>query len=166
MNRSWQVTVALMALTAFAAGPAPAAPPRGYSAGPTPLFGSPGAYAPSQYSYPAPGVYGSTVFQPFAVPPLSARSYNVPLPPPNWRAELTARVTVRLPADATLWVDGKPTKQTGAVREFVTPPVLRAGQTYRYTFRAEWSEDGRTVSRERPADVRAAGAVTLDFGTP
>jgi uncharacterized protein (TIGR03000 family) len=166
MTCSWLVRFVLLTLTLVASSVA-AAPPGGYSAGPAPLFGSPGAYAPSQYSYPAPGVYGSTVFQPFAVTPLSAApSYNVPLPPPNWRAELTARVTVHVPADAKLWVDGKPTKQTGGVREFVTPPVLRAGPTYQYTFRAEWAEAGRTVVRERPVAVRAAGSADVDFTKP
>ena len=157
----------LLTLTTVAAGLATAAPPRGYWAGPTPLFGSPGAYFPSQYTYPAPGVYGSTVFRPFAIPPLSpSPSYNVPLPPPGWRDELTARVTIRIPADAKLWVDGKPTKQAGPVREFVTPPVLRAAQNYQYTFRAEWAEDGRTVSRVQPVTVRATEAVTVDFSKP
>ena len=140
-----------------------AAPP----AGPPPLFGSPGSVGSPQFSYPAPGVYGSTVFQPFAVPSLTGSpTYNVPLPPPGWRDELTAQITVRVPADAKLWVDGKPTKQAGAVREFVTPPVLRAGQTYRYHFRAEWSEDGRTVSRDRPVEVQATRSVTVDFAKP
>jgi uncharacterized protein (TIGR03000 family) len=160
------VRFALVTLT-LAASPVAAAPPGGYSAGPAPLFGSPGAYGPSQFSYPAPGVYGSTVFQPFAMPSLSSGlSYNVPLPPPNWRTELTARVTVHLPTDAKLWVDGKPTKQTGAVREFVTPPVLRAGPTYQYPFRAVWAVDGRTVVRERPVAVRAAGSADVDFMKP
>jgi uncharacterized protein (TIGR03000 family) len=162
-----RLVLGLLSLTSVVAGSALAAPPRGFSAGPTPLFGSPGAYAPSQFIYPAPGVYGSTVFRPFAVPPLSiSPSYNVPLPPAGWRDELTARVTVHLPADAKLWVDGKPTKQTGAVREFVTPPVLRAAQNYQYTFRAEWAQDGRAMSRERSVTVRATEAVTVDFSKP
>jgi len=121
----------------------------------------------AQFSYPAPGVYGSTVFQPFAMPSLAGSpSYNVPLPPTNWRDDLTARVTVHLRADARLWVDGKQTKQTGPVREFVTPAVLRPGQTYQYTFRAEWTEGGRTVTRERPVAVRATGTVDVDFAKP
>jgi uncharacterized protein (TIGR03000 family) len=113
-------------------------------------------------------VYGSTVFQPFAMPSLAGSSpaYNLPLPPPNWRDEVTAKVTVRLPADAKLWVDGQPTKQTGAVRQFVTPPVLRPGQPYQYKFRAEWAENGVPVSRERTVAVSAAKAVDVDFAKP
>ena len=84
----------------------------------------------------------------------------------DWPAVAAARVTVKLPADAKLWVDGKPTKQTGPVREFVTPPVLRAGLTYRYTFRAVWSQDGQNITRERPVLVQATGSANVDFTTP
>src|SRR5256885_12981359 len=98
------------------------------------------------------------------MPSLSgAAGYNVPPPPDEWPAVAAARITVRLPAEAKLWVDGRPTKQTGPVREFVTPPVLRAGWTYRYTFRAGWAQDGRAVVRERPVPVRATGASEVDF---
>jgi uncharacterized protein (TIGR03000 family) len=163
MVRSRLVLIALAALV----GPVLAAPPPGPAAGPPPLFGSPGSVGSPQVSYPAPGVYGSTVFQPFAMPSLSSSpGYNVPLPPPNWRDDFAAKVTVRLPADAKLWVDGKPTKQTGPVREFVTPPVLRPGQAYQYTFKAEWTDGGKTVTRERPVAVRATAAVAVDFAKP
>jgi uncharacterized protein (TIGR03000 family) len=145
-----------------------AAPPAGFTPGPNPIFGSPGPYNPGQFSYPAPGTYGSTTFAPFSVPPLSnsVTPYNVPVPPPEWPAVAAARVTIRLPSDAKLWVDGKPTKQTGPVREFVTPPVLRAGLTYQYTFRAEWTHDGQPVIRERPVAVRATGSTDVDFAKP
>jgi uncharacterized protein (TIGR03000 family) len=149
------------------AGSAGASPPAGASVGPTPYFGSPGTFGPTQFSYPAPGAYGSTSFNPFTVPSLSSAwsPYNVAMPD-EWPAVAAARVTVRLPADAKLWVDGKSTKQTGAVREFVTPPVLRAGVTYRYQFRAEWTHDDKTVTRDLPAYVRATGSADIDFTKP
>jgi uncharacterized protein (TIGR03000 family) len=108
------------------------------------------------------------VFTPNAVPSLSSAvpAYNVPRPPAEWPAVASARVTVRVPADAQLWVDGTLMKPTGPVREFVTPPVLRAGLTYQYTFRAEWTRDGKTVVRQRPVVVRATGAVDVDFMAP
>lgn len=159
MVRFRLVPFVFAALTGLSAA---AAPP----AGPPPLAGSPAAVGNPQVSYPAPGVYGSTVFQPFAMPALSSSGYNVPLPPPEWRNDFIAKVTIRLPADAKLWVDGKPTKQTGAVREFVTPPVLLPGQAYQYTFKAEWKQDGKTVARERPVVVRGTAKVDLDFAKP
>jgi uncharacterized protein (TIGR03000 family) len=167
MIRVQVIRVANTILAALAAGPALAAPPPGYSAGPNPIFGSPGAYGPAQYSYPAPGVYGSTVFAPNRVPSLSTGwpPYDVPLST-EYPAVATAKVNVRLPADAKLWVDGKPTKQTGPIRSFVTPPVLRAGLTYQYSFRAEWTRDGQTVTRERTVPVKATGSFDVDFNTP
>jgi len=167
MTRSRSVVFVLATLAALEVDRAPAAPP-GPAVGPAPLFGSPAAVGSPQFSYPAPGIYGSTVFQPFAMPSLSGSgpAYNVPLPPANWRDEVTGKVTVRLPADAKLWVDGRPTKQTGAVREFVTPPVLRPGQTYQYTFRAEWAENGRRVARERAVAVAAARGGDVDLTKP
>jgi uncharacterized protein (TIGR03000 family) len=149
------------------AGPALAAPPPGFSGGPNPYAGSPGAYTANQFSYPAPGVYGSINFNPFAVPSLSSAGspYNVTLPY-EWPSVAAARVTVRLPANARLFVNGQPTQQTGTVREFVTPSILRARLTYRYDFRAEWSQDGRVVARDLPAFVRGTGSTEVDFTKP
>lgn len=160
MNRLCAIPLILPPLGVFA-GSAIAAPP---PAGASPYFGSPGAYGSTQFSYPAPGVYGSTYFNPNSIPPLSSAwpAYNV-TPAQEWPAVAAAHVTVRLPADARLWVNGKATKQSGPVREFVTPPVLRAGLTYRYDFRAEWNEGGQVVVRDLPALVAATGSTEIDF---
>jgi uncharacterized protein (TIGR03000 family) len=168
MSRICLTGFVLAWLTGGGVGPLAAAPPPGYSPGPNPIFGLPGAYNPAQYSYPAPGVYGGTVFKPFAMPTLSTGvpAYNVPPPPAEWPAVTSARVTVRVPAEAKLWVDGKLRKPTWPARDFVTPPVLRAGLTYQYTFRAEWTRDGRPVTRERPVTVRATGSTDVDFTKP
>jgi uncharacterized protein (TIGR03000 family) len=56
-----------------------------------------------------------------------------------------ATLVVRLPADARLTVDGEPTRATGAVRRFASPP-LAAGQRYHYELRAEVVRAGRTRS--------------------
>lgn len=54
-----------------------------------------------------------------------------------------ARVTVRLPADARLFVDNVVCPLTSDVRSFVTP-ALQPGQKYYYTIRAEVVRDGQT----------------------
>lgn len=166
MNRLCQVCIGLAVLVASTSSLV-GAPPQNFSAGPNPYFGSPGAYGPGQWSYPAPGTYGSTNFNPFGIAPLSstAPAYNVTIPD-EWPAVASARISVHLPAEAVLWVDGKPTKKTGPVREFITPPVLRAGLTYRYLFRAEWHENGQTVTKELPAYVRATGSTDVQFTSP
>jgi len=167
MNYLRRVSLVLAWFTAGIAAPVVAAPPPAYSPGPNPFFGSPGAYSPNRYTYPAPGVYGSTVFAPFGPPALSTGGpvYNVPLPPAEFPAVAVAHVTVRVPADAKLWANGVLMKLPGPTRAFVTP-LLQAGFTYPYTFRAEWNADGRTVTRERRAVVGATGSTIVDFTTP
>ncbi len=54
-----------------------------------------------------------------------------------------ARVTVKLPADARLYVDGVPCPLTSATRSFDTPE-LDAGRSYYYTLKAEVVRDGET----------------------
>jgi uncharacterized protein (TIGR03000 family) len=73
-----------------------------------------------------------------------------------------ARVTVRLPADARLLVDGTPCPLTSGERTFLTPP-LEAGRGYYYTLTAEVVRDGQARSRSRRIDVEAGKEVTVEF---
>ena len=71
-------------------------------------------------------------------------------------------VTVRLPANAELFAEGRRLNQTGERRRFVTPP-LAAGADYRYTFRVEYVRNGETISRTKPVTIRAGATATLEF---
>src|SRR5262245_25751051 len=51
--------------------------------------------------------------------------------------ELPARIRVRLPANAELVINGKPTTSTGPVREFETPE-LNPDRVYTYLVKAKW----------------------------
>jgi uncharacterized protein (TIGR03000 family) len=73
-----------------------------------------------------------------------------------------ARITVKLPPGATLYVDGKKNDRTGSVREFSTP-VLAAGQEYAYLMKAEVTRDGRPESQTTKVTFRAGEIVTVDF---
>jgi len=79
-------------------------------------------------------------------------------------ADRPATLTVRLPADARLTVDGAPTQSKEAVRTFVTPP-LEAGKAFRYTLKAQVSREGKPVEVTREVTVRAGEetAITLDL---
>jgi uncharacterized protein (TIGR03000 family) len=77
----------------------------------------------------------------------------------------TALITVRLPADATLLVDDMPTTPTGRVRQFVTPGRLEPGKQYSYNLKAQWTENGQPVTRERKIDFQAGGQVNVDLMT-
>jgi uncharacterized protein (TIGR03000 family) len=79
-------------------------------------------------------------------------------PAPNDRAILT----VRLPAQATLTVDGTPTKQTGPQRRFVTPP-LPAGKSFNYELVATWREGGSTQTVTKTVTVRAGQETNINL---
>jgi uncharacterized protein (TIGR03000 family) len=73
-----------------------------------------------------------------------------------------ATLIVRLPADARLLVEGRETKARGEVRRFHSPP-LAAGQTFRYTLEASWTEDNKPVRRTRTVRVRAGEQTDVDL---
>jgi uncharacterized protein (TIGR03000 family) len=103
---------------------------------------------------------------PVMVPPLPKP--KVPeIPPPGEQGGATGRpatATVRLslPAGAALYVNGSPTRQTGAEREFVTPPLV-AGSRYEYDMRAEVLVGGKLEAEELKVVVTAGAQVKESF---
>jgi uncharacterized protein (TIGR03000 family) len=75
-----------------------------------------------------------------------------------------ARITVKLPPGATLYVDGKKNDQTTPVREFTTPP-LPAGQEFAYLMKMELTRNGHPESVTTKVTFRAGEAVPVDFTT-
>jgi uncharacterized protein (TIGR03000 family) len=73
-----------------------------------------------------------------------------------------ASVTVRVPADAKLFAEGKQLNLTGAERQFVSPP-LPADQEFVYKFTAEYERNGETVSVSKKVTVRAGGTAAVEF---
>jgi uncharacterized protein (TIGR03000 family) len=71
-----------------------------------------------------------------------------------------ARITVKLPTGATLYVDGKKNAKTDLTREFVTPPLVH-GKEYQYTMTAELAAPAGTVTHK--VSFRAGESVTVDF---
>jgi uncharacterized protein (TIGR03000 family) len=78
-------------------------------------------------------------------------------------APAPARITVRLPEKASLYVDDVlcPQKDT-AERSFETP-TLDPGKTYHYTLRVELVRDGRTLKEDRRIDMKAGKKIDVDF---
>jgi uncharacterized protein (TIGR03000 family) len=76
-----------------------------------------------------------------------------------------ASLTVRLPANARLSMNDQPTTPTGPERQFVTPGGLEPGKTYYLTLKAQWEENGQTVTRDRTVEVKAGETVSVDFLT-
>jgi uncharacterized protein (TIGR03000 family) len=76
------------------------------------------------------------------------------------------RLRVEVPADAQVWVAGAQTKQTGTVREFVSPPVT-PGQDYNYDVRATWTDEtGQVVDQTKQVPVHAGSQVLVNFLAP
>jgi uncharacterized protein (TIGR03000 family) len=80
------------------------------------------------------------------------------------RAGTVAYVDVKLPADATLWVEDVKMSQRGALRQFVSPP-LDPDRNYTYSIRASWMENGQEVVRDREVRVRAGDRTEVDLMT-
>jgi uncharacterized protein (TIGR03000 family) len=78
-------------------------------------------------------------------------------------APAPARVVVKLPADARLFVDDDPCPLTSAERSFDTPD-LRPGVTYHYTIRVEVTRAGRAVAESKRVTVRAGRETVVEFG--
>jgi uncharacterized protein (TIGR03000 family) len=65
-----------------------------------------------------------------------------------------AYITVNVPADASISIDGAPTKATSSVRVFATPD-LAAGTVYYYTFTATVERDGQKLVATEKIAVEA-----------
>lgn len=132
-------------------------------------------YSPGFYGYA--GGYGWPWYidedQP--PPPLVIYEPTAPAPagPARWGSSTlefapaaadarSAVITVRLPADAVLYVQGEKQTTTDATRQVVTPPLER-GRAYDYDLRAVWSRDGRPVERQMRLTVRAGDRQSITF---
>jgi uncharacterized protein (TIGR03000 family) len=75
-----------------------------------------------------------------------------------------ATVRVLLPQDnATLTIEGKPTRQTGTTRLFHSPP-LDPDKNYTYTLVAKWMPNNyTTITRTRVVPVKAGGTAEADL---
>jgi uncharacterized protein (TIGR03000 family) len=74
-------------------------------------------------------------------------------------------LSVNVPDDAKIFVNGQATTSVGEVRQYVSRD-LAAGFNYSYEVRAEVVRDGRTVEQVKKIDVRAGETanVAFDFG--
>jgi uncharacterized protein (TIGR03000 family) len=76
-----------------------------------------------------------------------------------------ARILVKLPADAALWVSGDFTTQTGPLREFNSPPIS-VGQKSWYVLRARWVEGEKYIDQTRKVPVTGGEISRVDFTAP
>jgi uncharacterized protein (TIGR03000 family) len=89
-------------------------------------------------------------------------------PPPTdsgaglYRPSASATLTVQVPADARVFVNGLATTSTGSLRRYVSNG-LRAGYNYTYQIRAEIVRDGQTIAETKTVKLQAGDAPNVEF---
>jgi uncharacterized protein (TIGR03000 family) len=73
-----------------------------------------------------------------------------------------ATITVKLPADATLYVDDRKSPSKEPVRSFSTPP-LPSGREFAYVIKAEVVRNGQPETLTQKVPFRAGERVVVDF---
>ena len=133
---------------------------RGYS--PYQGYGYGNSYAPSYY-YATPSYYvnPATYYEEAYVAPTTQvrpSYYTAPAAPQQF-----VNMTVLVPtAEAQVWFDDRATTQKGMDRLFHSPP-LEPNQSFTYTIKARWLENGQAVNRERRVNVEAGRNITVNF---
>ncbi|MEX0714171.1 MAG: TIGR03000 domain-containing protein [Pirellulales bacterium] len=90
---------------------------------------------------------------------------------PNERvaaAGLRTSLTLRVPADARVYLSGNETSSFGVVRHFSTTRLAEGDQWLDYEIKVEVDRDGQTLSREQTVSLAAGDAreLTIDFDGP
>jgi len=70
--------------------------------------------------------------------------------------------TVSVPAEATVYVNGKQTTSTGTTRRYVSRG-LAVGRSYTFNVRAEYERDGEMVSRTKVIQLQSGQEENLAF---
>ena len=119
-------------------------------------------YGSPVMSHPAPVI--SHPVTPI-VPPVDGKKIEKLKKPPvdNETVEAApARITITVPSDARVSIDGSMTVSTDTTRIFESP-TLQVGKSYSYTFQAEFVRDGKEVVVTREVKVQAGTDVTVSL---
>lgn len=129
-----------------------------------------GGYYPYGYGYyPSTSYYSSPSYYTETTPyTYSSPSYVYTEPAPSVEARQSfymdpssAMVTVVVPtADTQVWFDNTQMQQRGMERTFATPALQRPGV---YNIKARWTDNGRTVDRERVVTVQPGQSARVEF---
>ncbi len=92
---------------------------------------------------------------------------GAPLTPPpvdstRARANTEATLTVNVPAETQIFVNGTATRSNGAVRRYVSRG-LTPGYEYSYEIKAQIDRDGQAVEETKVVKIRAGESVEVAF---
>ena len=71
-------------------------------------------------------------------------------------------IRVRVPAEARIYVNSKPTTSTGQAREFVARNLV-AGKSYTFPIKAVMEVDGKTIERHEIISIRGGHEASIGF---
>jgi uncharacterized protein (TIGR03000 family) len=126
-------------------------------------YGPYGPYGPPAYVYPAYGLPPDGY--PFAGPAGAPGAPPQP-PQPPVLTDADVALSIRVPPDAVVRINGQQTAQAGPRREFMASG-LSAGRTYTFSVSAHWTApDGTDVGLERRVSVQGGERRTIDFLMP
>ena len=81
---------------------------------------------------------------------------------PIIQAAPPANIEMTLPADASVWLDGQATTQTGHRAALRLPP-LEVGSRYSYTIRVQWTDGGKTLERSRRVRFESGDHIQINL---
>lgn len=128
--------------------------------------GSSASYGSASYgssSSGSSGSYGGTMYYSAPAGTEVAPADGAPAEPPAAPVDTAASISVKVPTDAVVFVNGRPTTSTGAERNFVSRG-LAGGRTYAYQLRVEFNRDGEKVVENKLVRLQAGQSIELSFG--
>lgn len=132
---------------------APTAFAQGVATSPHPAFyGGRYEYGNNYYRYVAPNSY----FQVDTSPEMIRPATTVP----DMRRR--ANITVHVPQDAVVKINGQRMTQTGEMRHFYSPE-LAAGWNYLLNVEASWMQNGQSIRQMRPVTFHAGETLQVDL---
>jgi uncharacterized protein (TIGR03000 family) len=113
------------------------------------------------------GCTGCTGYAPGVVVPggvVPPKEMPIPAPKKEKAKETSASalITINVPTDAKITIDGAATSSTSAVRVFSTPE-LAVGAVYYYTFTVQTVREGKVLTATEKVAVEAGGKVELSL---
>jgi uncharacterized protein (TIGR03000 family) len=88
--------------------------------------------------------------------------YSQPPDTSSRRRNRVARVTVKVPTDAEVWINHHKTHSGKQIRKYKSRP-LQPRRKYTYQIRARWLENGQEVVQERKVSVHAGTRKIIDL---
>ncbi len=138
-------------------------PVGGASTAEPPLYVAPEPMTPAATPMPAPATAPATPPMPAPTIAPAPEPIAAPAPEPIAAPKANLMVEVRVPVEgAQVFVNNQPTKQSGLVRMFASPPLAN-GERYQYEIRVEWSANDKQHAVKQTLIGKPGEKLVADF---